>query len=1080
MDPASAHDKDTISVSKLAPPRLRADFLPRPRLRKRMAACARHKLLLVAAPAGYGKSSMIADHVKNARSTTYWYRLDSSDSNHVTFILGLMSCIGHRHDESSSRNQPDMRVQDSHTIGMAVDLLIKSLHDSVALECVIVLDDYHTIDDDSHVHELMDMLLDNLPPSCRVIIGSRSIPKLGSIARLTVADDVAVIGSRELRFTEPESQRLLRLIAGSAIGNDDVRAILDASEGWVAAIILYAVGLSGGLPAAPLRSDRDPEILFDYLAREVFGQQAAEVQQFLLATSLLDELHPGLCDAVLDGRDSAERIRFLVRKSLFIECVDEKSAWFRYHTLFRRFLEHRLARSVDESRIIAWHRRAAAWFAADQDVDTAAEARHLLAAGDVDAAAERMNERLSQLYADGRYLQIIRLVSTLPGPVLDRYPRLIFRLGGAYLAAGETDQALASFDRAIGRFADLGDDEGVADTLVSRSEPRHLNGDIDGAIDDLRRALALAASPLVQLRARRQLAQCMLLRNDRVQAEILLHEALEGARACRRPNEAGFIHAELSMLYQLGGDSEQGIEHALAAVGIWRDLGQPGGLALALNNLGTAYHAQGRLEQAEHYLREAYRQAHLAGIWRYEAVSLLSLADVAADRDDFRAAVLLYERGVHLARVCKGTLLLVYGLAMWADVVRLQRDPERASRMLAEARSILAHKPHVYSVSLVDFVRGVITLDRGDYTQAARLLEASFKGFGDGSTEREVARSALYRAVAAACSGKPDEVAHWRQQAATLMQKSRFPESFRVDVDRAERYHAAIDLKHRMRDSPSGPPEPPAGPAHPPAPGKPRPRPPSESPAVSVLALGPPCVMLGAAILDLRTFETQSARDLLFFLIDLPHGCTREELMLAFWPDSTAARARSALNSTLTRLRRAMGRDVIATEGDRCHIVRSIALRYDADLFRHHLAAAADESSPEAAHANLDCAIALVRGDYLQGINAQWCVDRRWEYDRLVADTRHKLAQSHVRSHRWHAAAAEYARLVAKDPLDESAYRGLMQSYAAVGERSRALQVYARLVDWLDQEVGVEPDPRTAALYQAIRGSITEKGRITD
>jgi len=780
-------------------------------------------------------------------------------------------------------------------------------------------------------------------------------------------------------------------------------------------------------------------------------------------------------------------LQTLMDRNLFVEEFSTDMIWYRYHQLFHEFLAFQLSSHVDTSDtqlpgtksnagsvhldrdiVLNWHQRAAQWYASAGQA--AQEIQHLLKAGQVESAAERMAATIGDLYVDGRYVEVIRLLTSLPNSTLWNYPYLLHRLSGAYEAVGNMDKAIEASNQAIAGFELLADGNGLAEALIGRGTWYRIVGEIELAITDTRRALGLTDDDASRARANRNLGQCFMASGELAKAETALKEALACALSDGNLRVIAHTHSDLSMLYQLMGDTEGGIDHALSAVDYWRELGRSGGLALALNNLATAYHAQGRRQEAEQQLREAVRQARLAGIRRLEALALIGLADVAADRDDFQIAESLYARGIRLLHNSRIVALHIYGLAMWAETLRLKGDLEQAFQRLMEARVHLTRRSSAYEAALVSHVRGALALDRGDLTRSARHLDDATRRFEQLGTHRETVRALLYRVVVSERLHHQAEADRLMERAELLMERTEQHAVFEVDLTRVSRYRGTTHL-HEV--------------------GKPDRwvKPTATSPfyvagldtifeqlggqgastRLAILALGAPIVMRDGEPLEQRAWETVVARDLFFYLMEHPSGCTSGELMLAFWPDSSPKRAKSALHSSLSRIRRALGKNIIGVSANRYYVSRSETLGYDVDVFATAVKRAHAATSLQAKVDELSNAVMLVRGEYLDGVLSEWCIERRWSIEREVTSAMLSLADAHLQAGQCGQAATVYQNIVERDPLGEVAYQGLMRAFAAQGDRASALRVYEKLANLLGMELGVDPDPQTAALYDLIR-----------
>ncbi len=1083
-DPASPFP--SVIVTKVCPPHRRGDLIHRPRLVDALRAGLDRKLQVVHAPAGYGKTSLALDFVEQLGIATCWYRVEAAEADPTLFLEHVLASLRMRFPEACGETYRLLKHEGSRDL----ELLLSSLINEMALDIdgafLLLLDDFHHVDQAIEVNHVLATIVDYLPSNAHLMILSRRRPEKLPLAHLAAAGELAGLGWEELCFTEDEIGVLMHELFGSALKEDEHRRLRDVSEGWAAALVMAGPRLLERAETDLQRFSTGTQALFDYLMRDVFEREPRELQYFLLATSIFDEMSPELCDVVFQRSDSAVMLRRLKSNNLFVEEVDTGVSWYRYHPLFHEFLSLQLSEllrqtdrpasaaagalqgiGVDQGTLVLWHQRAAQWFAGAGSSDR--EVRHLLAAGQMERAAERMEAALGHLYADGRYADVVRMITAMPVSVLCAHPFLLHRLSGAYEATGQLDRAIAASNQAIACFEAAGRRSDLAEALVGRGTWHRLAGDIERAVVDTRRALTLAEDNDTRARGLRNLGQCQIAGGDLRAAEATFQEALSCALRDGDARVIAHTHTDLSMLYQMMGDVDRGLDHALSAAGYWRELDRPGGLSLALNNLGTAYHLRGLRREAEIELREAVRQARLAGIKRIEGLALIGLADLAADRDDFAIAESLYDRGVRLAREGRIVSLQVYGLAMWAETLRLKGDLKQAFQLLMEARTLLMRRPSAFEEALVSQARGTLALDRGELARAARHLDDAATRFEALGCRRETARALLYRGVVSERMHHRAEADRSWDLAQSQIQQHGYEGAFEVDLARIARYRGT-GIRETGQDATWDTRMPAdllsgasvdalwASIGQPPA-----------DTALMVLALGPPLVIRDGRPVDQRLWETMTARDLFFYLIERHGGATSDELMLMFWPDSSPKRAKSALHSTLSRIRRALGKTVIGVSANRYFVSRSGALVYDVEGFATAVRRARAADDVQAAIASLDAAVGLVRGEYLDGVLSDWCIERRWGVEREVTQAMLALADAHMQAGHWTAAAATYQRVVERDILGEVAYQGLMRALAAQGDRASALRVYDGLEKLLARELGVDPDPQTRALCGLIR-----------
>jgi LuxR family maltose regulon positive regulatory protein len=334
---ASAAEPDVLLATKLRVPQPRPGLVARPRLLERLDRGMAQGLTLVCAPAGFGKTSLLADWARHTGRPVAWLSLDDGDNDPVRFWRYVAAALDAAGVAVAGRVAPLLAGQQPAPPGVVVTALVNELavrDDEVAL----VLDDYHLVQA-SPVHDGLALLLERLPPGLRPVVASRADPPL-ALARLRARGQLAELREADLRFTAEESAALLRATAGLELPAASLTALAARTEGWAAGLQLAGLSLRGhpdprGFVASFSGSHR---YVLDYLAEEVLDRQPAELREFLLRTSILERLSGPLCDAVRGRGDSQELLERAERANLFLVPLDGQRRWWRYHHLFADLL----------------------------------------------------------------------------------------------------------------------------------------------------------------------------------------------------------------------------------------------------------------------------------------------------------------------------------------------------------------------------------------------------------------------------------------------------------------------------------------------------------------------------------------------------------------------------------------------------------------------------------------------------------------------------------------------------------------------------------------------------------------------
>jgi LuxR family transcriptional regulator, maltose regulon positive regulatory protein len=381
-----------ILVTKLFTPPISSYQVPRPRLVERLTAALLRKLVLVSAPAGFGKTNLLAEWaaVHQPSQRVAWLSLDEADNDIVRFLTYLIAALQRAHP-SIGQDVPgglsDLRSGSEHNEHEWVEVILTVLINQVcALDesVVLVLDDYHLMQAQP-IHDAMIFLINHLPQNCHIVIATRADPPLG-LARLRGRGQLFELRQIDLCFTSDETGIYLNDVMGLDINESAVAALAARTEGWVAGLQMAAVSMKGRTDLQAFVDDftGSQHQILDYLVEEVLQGQPEPVQLFLLQTSVLDRMCGSLCDAVTGGHDSQAMLDWLEHRNLFVYPLDDQQQWYRYHHLFADLLQHRLQQMPSIS-VPELHRRASAWFENRHYWPPAID--HALAAGDGELAA---------------------------------------------------------------------------------------------------------------------------------------------------------------------------------------------------------------------------------------------------------------------------------------------------------------------------------------------------------------------------------------------------------------------------------------------------------------------------------------------------------------------------------------------------------------------------------------------------------------------------------------------------------------------------------------------------------------------
>jgi LuxR family maltose regulon positive regulatory protein len=491
-----------VIATKLYVPRPRSGLVARPRLREALRRAAGSRLTLVSAPAGFGKTTLLAEWLDDTAGedrSVAWLSLDPEDSDPASFWTCVVAAL----QEAVPGVGPkalELITSSPDSIRLVLTTLVNELAAAPG-ELWLVLDDYHLVDS----HDLSDgmaFFLEHLPPHVHVVISTRADPDL-PLPRWRVRGELAEVRAADLRFTPAEAAAYFNGVAGLHLAPEDVTALEERTEGWIAALQLAALSIQGrdDVGGFIARFAGDDRYIVDYLVEEVLRHQPAPVRGFLLQSAVLDRLTGPVCDAVTGRDDGAAMLLTLERANLFLVALDDRREWYRYHHLFADVLRARLL-AEQPDLVPQLHQRASRWYEAHDSAEEAV--RHALAARDIDRAVYLMELAVPAIRRNRHEAMLLGWLKALPDDAVRRSPVLSVFRGYMLMVSGDLDAVEPRLDDAERALAGVPDGSAppwaVTDDLrtlpatiaIFRASLAQARGDVPGTAHHARHALDLA------------------------------------------------------------------------------------------------------------------------------------------------------------------------------------------------------------------------------------------------------------------------------------------------------------------------------------------------------------------------------------------------------------------------------------------------------------------------------------------------------------------------------------------------------------------------------------------------------------
>ena len=1066
-----------LTRTKILLPRRPDNLLTRQRLLDLLYDLLDYRLIIIAAPAGYGKTSLLVDLAHHIEMPVCWYSLDALDQDPQRFMAHFIASIAQRFPDFGKQSSIALQSDLSRTgLGAIGEHSSSTRPTSTSGNTLCSSWTTTTCHGDSEViNHFVNRFVQEVDENCHLVLSSRTLLSLPDLPLMVARSQVGGLAFEDLAFRADEIQALLLQNYHLTMPAAEAEKLAQETEGWITGLLLSAQTMWQGM-ADRVRLARASGVgLYDYLAQQVLDQQPAPVRDFLLRTSLMEEFDAELCEAVLGPNQDWRRLMDILLRNNCLSC-----RWTMGRpgcvitTCFGISCRPGWRRSAQRKKVAS----CGGWrpcMPSAEEWEKAHDIYHRL--GDVEATADLIEQAGSSLVKSGRWATLASWIDALPAAVLASRPALLSLRGDVAVMLGEVARGLALLSQAQVSLRKTKDLPSLARTLVRRATAHRFLGQYQASLADADEALALAEQDqgLCAIRAEALRARGLGLRRlgqlsdaiDCLEQSKALYDALGNEE------NVALIHIDLGMVFRAIGAYELAESAYKNALMYWRKVNDAARQASVLNNLGGLNHSKGNYEQAGYFLEEALACARQSGYARAEAFALSSMGDLYADLDILNAAQDTYRQARKIAQCIHDRFLLLYLDLADAALARLTNDLAYARGLVESARQLAGESNSTYEQGLCHLEAGRQALAEQDPTEAVIPLEAATRCFDDGGQRVESARAHLYLAAAYhAAEDKTKALAHLEQTFHLMTNlESRhilvvagqevkvFLEAMQSEpmvgsqvsqlLRRIIQFESDIpSLRRRLRQRAVTVPLAP--------------------PRLTFLALGSAQVMVDRRQITGADWQALVARDLLFCLLAHPDGLTKEEVGVIFWPESSLAQLKLQFKQTVYRLRRALGQDVVLFDEDQYRFNRALDYEYDVDMFMEKLTQARTATHPAEQAMAYQAAIDLYKGPYLPEMDETWIWPERERLWQAYVEAILALAELHFGAGEYEAVLNCCQWALAQDPCLEEVHRLAMRAHAVMGNRPAVARQFERCQQALLEDVNAAPSPQTAALYESL------------
>jgi LuxR family maltose regulon positive regulatory protein len=1066
-----------VTHTKILVPRRPATLLTRQRLLDLLHNLLDYRLTIVAAPAGYGKTSLLVDWAHHIELPICWYALDALDRDFERFIAHFVASISKRFPDFGKQSGALIQgAADGLDLDRLVTTIVNDAYEHIREHFALVLDDYHLVGDSEMIDGFLSRFVQEVDENCHLVLSSRTMVALPDLPLMVARSQVCGLGFEELAFRADEIQTLVLQNYHLTMPAAAAEELAKETEGWITGLLLSTQTAWQGM-ADQVRLARVSSVgLYDYLAQQVLDQQPARVRDFLLHTSLLEEFDAELCEAVLgQGEDWQGLISTVLQNNLFVLPVDDEGTWLRYHHLFRDFLQARLAQDLpgENDRIL---QRLAAVYAEREEWEKAHQACRWL--GDLEATADLTEQAGSPMVKSGRWVALAEWIDDLPAEMLSSRPDLLSLRGYMATMLGEAQRGLPLLNQAEVIFRAAGDRLRLARTLVRRETAHRLIGDYQASLADADEALALAEGDeslrAIWAEASKAKGLGLFGMGQSNEAVRWLEQSLAAYSALNDEQNEALLHMDLGMVHMNAGHYDQALEYYNRALDHWRKADNVAQRAHLLNSLGVLYHLKGDYEQAGELLEEALVCAEQGGYVRIRALALSSIGDLYAALDASDAAMDAFHQARETARRIDYRFLLLYLDIAEAALARSKGNLNQARDFVASVGERAQESGSGFEQGLWQLEAGQLALAEGDALRAVAHLKRAAHCFDDGGQRVEGIRAHLHLAVGYGTTGNEKAaLTHLKRafhrasvlesqhtlviagrEAMTLLETMQSHPTIGHQASQLlgqiiQFEHDIPALRRRLRRQATSVPFAP--------------------PRLTAQGLGNMQVRVdGRPMTEPEWQSRKLVRDLFFLLLAHPDGLTKGEIGVLLWPDASLAQVDLRFKNAIYRLRRALGREVVLFDESLYRFNWALDYEYDVEVFLEKLTLARTATDPNERAMSYEAAIHLYKGSYLPEVEGTWAWPERERLWRAYVQAILELAEFHLAMREFEVTLKYCRRVLAQDPCLEEAHRLAMRVYATMGNRAATALQFDRCRQALLEEIDAPPSPQTQALYETL------------
>lgn len=1059
-----------ISKTKIIVPNRRPELLSRPRLLESLKSLLDNKLILLSAPAGYGKTSLMIDLADHADMPVCWLSVDLLDRDPQRFIAYLIAAVAQRFPKvgkTSRRQLNQLKSIDDDVIESLLVTFTNEIYDQIEDEFLLVVDDFHLLDDIPEISSLVNRFLELIVENCHIILSSRTLPSLMDVTLMVAREQVAGISHIDLEFSAREVQALYAQNYHQHLSDEAAQEFISETGGWITGMIL------SNLPNMPRVSGVDT---FAYLGQQVLDQQPKEIREFLIRTSLPEEFNAEFCETVLTPLHSGPQnwydlMGFILEKNLFVLPLDTDGSWLRYHPLFREFLQSRLREEYPHEihpiieRMVKAYEKAGEW---EKAYYTCKQLN------DPTALAEVVEHAGSPMLQSA-LVTLEGWLNSLPPSMVQTRPGLISLRGPILAVKGNLQESNELMDKAVTIYKKNRNKSGLAIALVRRANTLRISGDYAASLADIHEALKLTVS---DISLQFYYAEALRLKGlnlyrlgesrqavESLEHSLSLYSAMnENTRIPTVLMETGMVHGSVGNIDSARSSFQKALELKKAESDLYTQ-------AEILNNLAVLYHQIGEYELASETFEAGLVNARKSRNRRAESLILIGLGDLYGEVNEFEAALQAYRLAAAIIDNPAKDFITNYLVVAQGNLALAQEDLDEVNHILKTFRKRIRASQSIYERGLLALLEGRYYLLKNEPRKAVSCLKECKDFFIQDGRDLELMWSTIWLASALQQSGNQNDARKELQRIlvnglppdhallVTLRQAIPWLEKLQDDISMGRQLGTLIEKSQRLNMKL-------------PAIRRTLRRHASfiqvPSAALMIRTFGNPEISVNNRVLQMSDWRTQSVRDLFLYFLHKQEAVTKEQVGAVLWPETRdISSLKARFKNEIYRLRRAVGKDVIVFDDEYYRFNQRLDYEYDVDAFDSHILRARKMVDVKSRIDHLQKAVDLVQGPYLADVDAEWAVIERGRLDQAYASALEELAYHYLNDNQLEQSLSICQLALKHDRYHETIYQIEMRAYGVAGDRSAVVRRYQVCQSEM-MSLGIPLSEETDQLYREL------------